>query len=48
MTQITPRQAKDMDKSFEEEEEFYIDVIEGADNINELLDDMNSEGNDGE
>lgn len=31
MTQIKARQAKDFDKSFEEEEEYYTNLIEGDD-----------------
>lgn len=46
MTQVTPRQAKDIDKSFEEEEEFYIDIIEGQNDTDNLLDDMNLEDDD--
>lgn len=43
MTQITPRQAKDMDKFFDEEEEFYVDVIDGADNVKKFLESLNEE-----
>lgn len=43
MTQVAPRQTKDIDKSFEEEEEYYIDIIEGQNDADNILDDMNHE-----